>query len=260
MRKALKITSVSLLAVTVLSGCGNSNNNGNASSSDNASTSSTANTNTSANAAEKVTLTVAHYMVEKPKVDTFKKLTDKFTEMNPNVSFDIQVMPVDKYSDNIKMKINGGDSPDIIFGRPAGMVEMTKAGAFLDVTNEAFVKRFDPAYIPNVSYEGKVYGLPVDLMTNAVIYNKDLFKQAGVEVPKTFSEPVEGSRDVEIQRHYPVRGLLEGWRFLYELHVAGYVGIIAGTESGLCGFDYVRTEEVLGYSRLQRLSAAREPA
>ena len=58
MRKALKITSVSLLAVTVLSGCGNSNNNGNASSSDNASTSSTANTNTSANAAEKVTLTV----------------------------------------------------------------------------------------------------------------------------------------------------------------------------------------------------------
>ena len=197
MRKALKITSVSLLAVTVLSGCGNSNNNGNASSSDNASTSSTANTNTSANADEKVTLTVAHYMVEKPKVDTFKKLTDKFTEMNPNVSFDIQVMPVDKYSDNIKMKINGGDSPDIIFGRPAGMVEMTKAGAFLDVTNEAFVKRFDPAYIPNVSYEGKVYGLPVDLMTNAVIYNKDLFKQAGVEVPKTFSELLKAAETLK---------------------------------------------------------------
>ena len=88
-------------------------NNGNASSSDNASTSSTANTNTSANAAEKVTLTVAHYMVEKPKVDTFQKLTDKFTEMNPNVSFDIQVMPVDKYGDNIKMKINAGDSPTL---------------------------------------------------------------------------------------------------------------------------------------------------
>jgi raffinose/stachyose/melibiose transport system substrate-binding protein len=95
------------------------------------------------------------------------------------------------------MKIAAGDEPDIIFGRPQGMVEMTKSGAFLDVTNESFTKRFDKSYIPNVSYDGKVYGLPIDLMTNGVIYNKDLFKQAGVDVPKTWSDFLKAAQTLQ---------------------------------------------------------------
>ncbi|MDQ0917030.1 ABC transporter substrate-binding protein [Paenibacillus sp. V4I5] len=140
---------------------------------------------------KKVTLSVVHYMVEKPKVDTFKKLTESFTKANPNINFDIQVMPVDKFSDNIKMKIAANDQPDIIFGRPAGMVEMTKAGNFLDLTNEAFSQKIDDNFKPNVTYDNKIYGLPIDLMTNGVIYNKDIFKQNGIEIPKTYSELVK---------------------------------------------------------------------
>jgi len=135
--------------------------------------------------------------VEKPKVDTFKKLTDRFTELNPNITFDVQVMPVDKYNDNIKMKVAASDVPDIIFGRPQGMVDITKAGAFLDLTNEPFIQKVNKDYLPNVSYDGKVYGLPTDLMTNAVIYNKDLFKKAGVEVPKTYSELVKVAQTLQ---------------------------------------------------------------
>ncbi|SFE41203.1 raffinose/stachyose/melibiose transport system substrate-binding protein [Paenibacillus algorifonticola] len=195
--KALSMASTLFLAVTMLSGCGSASNGNEDSSQTGASPSEQASAPAKTDAGEKVTLSVVHYMVEKPKVDTFKKLTDKFTELNPNVSFDISVMPVDKYNDNIKLKVSAGDTPDIIFGRPAGMVDMTKAGAFLDVTNEAFVKRVDPAYIPNVTYEGKVYGLPIDLMTNAVIYNKDLFKEAGVEVPKTYSELLKAAETLK---------------------------------------------------------------
>ncbi|WP_219641289.1 ABC transporter substrate-binding protein [Cohnella sp. CFH 77786] len=198
MRKSLAVLSVLALATSLLAGCGSKS--GNESSKDNAASPSASQQASSSSAAaggEKVTLTVTHFMVEKPKVDTFKKLTDRFTELHPNVSFDIQVMPVDKYNDNIKMKVAAADEPDIIFGRPQGMVDMTKAGAFLDITNEPFIKRVDPAYIPNVSYDGKVYGLPVDLMTNGIIYNKDLFKQAGVEVPKTYSELVKAAETLQ---------------------------------------------------------------
>ncbi|WP_411342744.1 ABC transporter substrate-binding protein [Paenibacillus sp. WLX1005] len=145
----------------------------------------------------KITLSVTHYMVEKPKVDTFKKLTDRFTELHPNITFDVQVMPVDKYNDNIKMKVAADDQPDIIFGRPQGMVDITKSGAFLDLSNEPFMKKVKSDYLPNVSYEGKVYGLPIDLMTNAVIYNKDLFKKAGVEVPKTYSDLVQAAKTLQ---------------------------------------------------------------
>ncbi|ANF97299.1 ABC transporter substrate-binding protein [Paenibacillus bovis] len=181
MKKTGFFLSLLLVCSIGLAGCGNSG----------------ASSGSSGDSDGKVTLTVTHYMVEKPKVDTFKKLTDKFTELHPNINFDIQVMPVDKYNDNIKMKVAADDQPDIIFGRPQGMVDITKSGAFLDLTNEPFMKRVKSDYLPNVSYDGKVYGLPIDLMTNAVIYNKDLFKKAGVEVPKTYSELVDVTKKLE---------------------------------------------------------------
>ncbi len=183
MKKSGILLSSLLLVTTLLSACGNSTDSSSASG--------------GSGANDKVTLTVTHYMVEKPKVDTFKKLTDRFTELNPNITFDVQVMPVDKYNDNIKMKVAASDVPDIIFGRPQGMVDITKAGAFLDLTNEHFIQKVNKDYLPNVSYDGKVYGLPTDLMTNAVIYNKDLFKKAGVEVPKTYSELVKVAQTLQ---------------------------------------------------------------
>lgn len=183
MKKSGILLSSLLLVTTLLSACGNSTDSSSASG--------------GSGANDKVTLTVTHYMVEKPKVDTFKKLTDRFTELNPNITFDVQVMPVDKYNDNIKMKVAASDVPDIIFGRPQGMVDITKAGAFLDLTNEPFIQKVNKDYLPNVSYDGKVYGLPTDLMTNAVIYNKDLFKKVGVEVPKTYSELVKVAQTLQ---------------------------------------------------------------
>lgn len=183
MKKSGILLSCLLLVTTLLSACGNSTDSTSASG--------------GSGANDKVTLTVTHYMVEKPKVDTFKKLTDRFTELNPNITFDVQVMPVDKYNDNIKMKVAASDVPDIIFGRPQGMVDITKAGAFLDLTNEPFIQKVNKDYLPNVSYDGKVYGLPTDLMTNAVIYNKDLFKKAGVEVPKTYSDLVKVAQTLQ---------------------------------------------------------------
>lgn len=189
MKKTGLLLSSLLLVTTLLSACGNSTDSSSAAG--------------GSGSNDKVTLTVTHYMVEKPKVDTFKKLTDRFTELNPNITFDVQVMPVDKYNDNIKMKVAASDVPDIIFGRPQGMVDITKAGAFLDLTNEPFIQKVNKDYLPNVSYDGKVYGLPTDLMTNAVIYNKDLFKKAGVEVPKTYSELVKVAQTLQSKNITP---------------------------------------------------------
>ncbi|KRF43944.1 ABC transporter substrate-binding protein [Paenibacillus sp. Soil787] len=196
MKKLTTICFASTLVVSALSGC--TAKDSTSTSSPAASTAATAAATTAPAANDKkVTLTVAHYMVEKPKVETFKKLTESFTKANPNITFDIQVQPVDKFSENMKMKIVGGDEPDIIFGRPAGMVEFTKAGDFLDVTNEPFTQKIDDKFKPNVSYDGKVYGLPIDLMTNGVIYNKDIFKQNGIEIPKTYSDLVKAAETLK---------------------------------------------------------------
>jgi raffinose/stachyose/melibiose transport system substrate-binding protein len=201
MKKILALCFSSTLVVTALSGC-SSNETTSSTTSPVATAAAIAATAAPATAApkddgKKVKLTVVHYMVEKPKVDTFKKVTDKFTEKNPNITFDIQVMPVDKFNDNIKLKIAANDQPDIIFGRPAGMVEMTQAGNFLDLTNEPFTQQIDDKFKPNVTYDNKVYGLPIDLMTNGVMYNKDIFKDAGISIPKTYSELLKAAETLK---------------------------------------------------------------
>ncbi len=201
MKRTAYLLLVLLMGLTVLAGCGSNSSAGNdaADGGSNHAKSDSANQGDSGatHNDEAITLTVAHYMVEKPKVDTFKQLTDRFTELHPNVTFDVQVMPVDKFNDTIKMEVAGGIAPDIIFGRPQNMVDMTEAGVFLDLTNEDFIQRVNKDYLPNVSYGGKVYGLPIDLMTNGVIYNKDLFEQANVEVPQTFSAFIDAAHTLK---------------------------------------------------------------
>lgn len=133
-----------------------------------------------------VTISVMHYLVEKPKIQALQNLADGFYAKNPNIKVDIQSMSLDQYANVLKMKLASGDSPNVIFGNPKSYREVVDSGNILDITNQDFVKRVDPKFIANVTIDGKVFGIPLDLMPSGVFYNKDIFRSTGVEVPKTW--------------------------------------------------------------------------
>lgn len=202
MKKWLITALALMLAFGVLSACGSANNEGTANE-------GSSSKNEAGGKAEDVTLNVMHFMIEKPKVEAFEKMTEAYTAKNPNVKFNIEIVASDKYNDALKMKIAGGDVPDIMFGRPNTMIDFLESGVFMDITGESFAKKINKAYLPNVSYKDRVYGLPLDLMTNGVIYNKDLFAQAGVEVPTTWTEFVAASEKLKKSGITPIAGAFQ---------------------------------------------------
>jgi multiple sugar transport system substrate-binding protein len=104
---------------------------------------------------------------------------------------EIQLIPIivdNKYArDNLTAQIAAGNSPDIV--GPVGTEGRAAfPGAFLDL--DPLIKEFnydtkdiDPAFLEFYKEEGKVVGLPFAIFPEFVYVNKDLFKEAGMNLP-----------------------------------------------------------------------------
>ena len=78
--------------------------------------------------------------------------------------------------------------PDIIVGANDWVPTAAKSGKLAPITlTDAQKARFNSTQFFDLSYKGKLYGIPVDINNVAMIYNTNLVKTA----PKTFSEMVE---------------------------------------------------------------------
>jgi maltose-binding protein MalE len=85
-------------------------------------------------------------------------------------------------------KATDATGPDIVVGANDWVPTGAKSGKLAPITVTASLKsRFNPTQFLDLTYKGKVYGVPVDINNVAMIYNTDLIKTA----PKTFGEMVE---------------------------------------------------------------------
>ncbi|NOY08906.1 MAG: extracellular solute-binding protein [Spirochaetes bacterium] len=137
---------------------------------------------------KKAELTIMHYLIETGKLKALNDTVDGFKAENPNVQVTIQGMSLDQYTNTLNMKIASNDVPDIMFGNPKSFAEVVNSGNVLDITNEPFTKNILESVLKDVMLDGKVYGIPMDLMLSGVIYNKDIFAKYDIKIPKTWDE------------------------------------------------------------------------
>lgn len=85
-------------------------------------------------------------------------------------------------------KATDATGPDIVVGANDWVPTGAKSGKLAPITVTAAVKaRFNPTQFLDLTYKGKLYGVPVDINNVAMIYNTDLTKTA----PKTFGDMVD---------------------------------------------------------------------
>jgi arabinogalactan oligomer / maltooligosaccharide transport system substrate-binding protein len=85
-------------------------------------------------------------------------------------------------------KATDATGPDIVVGANDWVPTGAKSGKLAPITVTAAVKaRFNPTQFLDLTYKGKVYGVPVDINNVAMIYNTDLTKTA----PKSFGDMVD---------------------------------------------------------------------
>ncbi|MFA5311140.1 MAG: extracellular solute-binding protein [Candidatus Omnitrophota bacterium] len=173
----------------------------------------------------KTSITVWHWMTDRDPA--FKELAKRYEEeTGVKVNFELYA-PSDAYSQKVRAAAQGSNLPDIfgILGEKRDFASFIKAGFILELTpymnEDSFKWRsslFDKALAVNEFNEGNsygikpgIYGVPIDIMTIQMLYNKSLFRQLGLNPnrpPKDFSELLEIGKKIKAAN---LQGLVSGW-------------------------------------------------
>lgn len=142
----------------------------------------------------KVTLNVINYHVGTDyAAEYYAYLFEEFkkTEEGKNVEFNFEEIPTtDAYNQKIKLLISSGDLPDIVLNGGNNITELAaKSGKVADLTpyfekDPEWKALFDEKSLEFNTVDGKIYGVPVSKEISYIYYNKDLFKEAGLEAPE----------------------------------------------------------------------------
>jgi raffinose/stachyose/melibiose transport system substrate-binding protein len=136
-------------------------------------------------AAAAITLTVSTNLVGEP-VNVLQKLADKFTAANPDIKIDFSAPGAD-YEAQMKVKMAANDLPDVFSTH--GWAKIRYGSFLLDLKDQPWVSRIVEPMKPIVTDEsGKVYVLPLDSDVAGPVYNVDLFKQYGLDVPASWDD------------------------------------------------------------------------
>jgi len=141
-------------------------------------------------AAEPVTLT---YLVDdsQPSQDTTKALADAYMALHPNVTITIENRPQGGDGDNIvKTRLATGDMDDLFFYNSGSLLQaLHPADTLVDISKEPYVANVVESFIPTVSQNGQVFGVPTGTaLGGGILYNKKVFTQLGLNVPKTWAD------------------------------------------------------------------------
>jgi len=115
-----------------------------------------------------------------------------FEAENPDVKVKLEVMSNEQYKDKIKVLSTSNELPDVGMTWAAGYLEPYVEGekfAPLDDVLEGDLKDSFVSGIPEAyAIDGSTYGLPLELNVASIFYNKKIFEENGLEVPKTYEE------------------------------------------------------------------------
>lgn len=171
------------------------------------------------------TITVWHWMTDRGPA--FQELSVRYeAQTGVKVNFELYA-PSDAYSQKVRAAAQGVTLPDIfgILGEMRDFSSFIKAGHILELTADMDADLaiwrnsfFSKALAVNEFSEGNsygikpgVYGVPIDVMTIQMLYNKDLFKELGLnprKPPETFAEFLAIGQKLKDAK---MQGLVSGW-------------------------------------------------
>lgn len=107
----------------------------------------------------------------------------------------LTVIPAGQFVTKFATAVAGGSAPDVVAIDLIYVPSFAAADQMTDLTDLAkalpYAKTLSPSHVRLAIYEGKQYAVPFSAEGSVLIYNKDLFKKAGLDPnkpPKNFAE------------------------------------------------------------------------
>ena len=123
------------------------------------------------------------YNPESSRVTYLKYLEEKL----PNIKIIFEFVSVDDYSDVLNSQLKDGKGPDIM-ELGGETKELANAGYLFDLTDQSFVKKYAHSGISAYVTNAKIYATPLQSWYEGIFYNKRIFSDNGVSVPKSLDQ------------------------------------------------------------------------
>jgi raffinose/stachyose/melibiose transport system substrate-binding protein len=190
-KKIISLVVAMLLLLSIFAGCGS--NSGTKESTDKAQTSDKADDNPKVEDDTKAETVKGSINVFSPEVNTWPEYVptiNKFMQDYPDIKVDFSAVKHDQYITSMQTKIAASDIPDVFQGQQgiANYVNYIKRDLVMDLSDEEFLDRLTDVAVKGVEYEGKVYGIPINVQLIGIIYNKDMYNELNLSIPKTWQE------------------------------------------------------------------------
>lgn len=180
-RRTLTIAAAALGSVLVLSACAPSAPSGGSQTSD-----------------DDVTLKVWSWRTE--DVEAYNSIFDVFEEAHPGITVEFEAFQNTEYNQILTTGLAGSDGPDVPMVRAYGQLQPNiEAGQLEPIDGKVEgVDDIAPSVLAGAKgkADGKLYAVPLATQTLQVFYNKAIFEEHGLEVPKTWDDFIGLNEDL----------------------------------------------------------------
>lgn len=153
-----------------------------------------------------VEIRIMGYNAESSRATYLKMLDEKL----PNIKIVFEFVSLDNFNNVLNSQLQAGQGPDII--EVGGETRLlANAGFLMDLTNESFTSKYADAGLAPYSVDGKVYATPLQSWYEGIFYNKKIFSDNGIEVPKTFDQFIQIHKDLEAKGIKPQTMGAQSW-------------------------------------------------
>lgn len=147
----------------------------------------------------------------------YDQMIQVFQQRNPGITVEFIPYKATDYNTILSSALTGGKGPDIIHLRAYGGLETFTAPGFiaeLDTARVPELKTFSRQLMEGARgrKDGKIYGVPFASQTLVIFYNKKIFAQHNLSVPKTWDEFLTVMQTLKDRGVLPLaNGGKEGW-------------------------------------------------
>jgi raffinose/stachyose/melibiose transport system substrate-binding protein len=201
-------------------------------------------------------------------VDTSKALVNAFMKANPTIKINMEQQPGGSEGDNVvKTRLSTGEMTDVFWYNPGSLLQaLNPAQTLVDLTNDPVLANVQQDYLPVVTQEGKVYGVPATTLTGGgILYNRKVYEKLGLVIPKTWAEFMANNDKIKSAGITPVITTFKDTWTSQLFVLADYYNIqaavpnfaqdytagkikFAGTPAALGGFQHLADVNAKGYA------------
>lgn len=190
--------------------------------------------------------------------DFYASAIEKFEKANPDIKIQFDYLDDTSFKSKLPTLLQSSARPDIFYTWTGGVFhEQADAGVLKDISGEVDKKTLDtfaPGGIKALTYNDKLYGLPMYAGVVVLFYNKELTQKAGVDPTtiKTWDDFLAAVKSIKDAGITPIvvggksKWPLQHYYGYLATRIAGVDGIAAakaGENEGLAGPDFVKAGE-----------------